>query len=75
MKTWLNAALKKEEKGWLDGGTPELIDGWLFSPLALDVIQVNRHLSRTFTAQKQVKVCSRCQAGMTMFLDDGQHLN
>lgn len=59
MKTWLNAALKKEENGWLNGGTPELIDRCYFSPLAMDVIQVNRHLSRTFTAQKQVEVGSR----------------
>lgn len=40
VKLWLNAALKKEEESWLSGKTPELIDHYCFSPLAIDVIQV-----------------------------------
>lgn len=45
VKLWLSAALKKEEESWLSGGTPELIDHYFFSPLAIDVIQV-RGLAR-----------------------------
>lgn len=41
VKLWLNADLKKEEEGWLSGKTPELIDNYCFSPLAIDVIQVH----------------------------------
>lgn len=37
---WLNAALKKEEESWLNGGVPELIDQYYFSPLAINVIQM-----------------------------------
>uniref|UniRef100_A0A3P8TP19 Tumor necrosis factor, alpha-induced protein 2b n=1 Tax=Amphiprion percula TaxID=161767 RepID=A0A3P8TP19_AMPPE len=44
VKLWLNTALKKEEESWLNGRTPELIDCYYFSPLAVDVIQV-RHTS------------------------------
>lgn len=40
VKTWLNTALKKEEETWLRSSTPELIDQYYFSPLAVDVIQV-----------------------------------
>ncbi|XP_022068118.1 tumor necrosis factor alpha-induced protein 2a isoform X2 [Acanthochromis polyacanthus] len=40
VKQWLNTALKKEEESWLNGRTPELIDCYYFSPLAVDVIQV-----------------------------------
>ncbi|XP_074541333.1 tumor necrosis factor alpha-induced protein 2a isoform X2 [Halichoeres trimaculatus] len=40
VKLWLNSALKKEEESWLSGKTPELIDHYCFSPLAIDVIQV-----------------------------------
>uniref|UniRef100_A0AAQ5YIL5 Tumor necrosis factor alpha-induced protein 2-like n=1 Tax=Amphiprion ocellaris TaxID=80972 RepID=A0AAQ5YIL5_AMPOC len=40
VKLWLNTALKKEEESWLNGRTPELIDCYYFSPLAVDVIQV-----------------------------------
>uniref|UniRef100_A0A3Q1EZX8 Tumor necrosis factor alpha-induced protein 2-like n=1 Tax=Acanthochromis polyacanthus TaxID=80966 RepID=A0A3Q1EZX8_9TELE len=42
VKQWLNTALKKEEESWLNGRTPELIDCYYFSPLAVDVIQVRR---------------------------------
>lgn len=42
---WLNAALKKEEESWLNGGIPELIDQYYFSPLAINVIQVSTHLN------------------------------
>uniref|UniRef100_UPI0037E9C833 tumor necrosis factor alpha-induced protein 2a isoform X2 n=1 Tax=Semicossyphus pulcher TaxID=241346 RepID=UPI0037E9C833 len=40
VKLWLNTALRKEEESWLSGKTPELIDQYCFSPLAIDVIQV-----------------------------------
>lgn len=40
VKLRLNTALKMEEKSWLSGKTPELIDHYCFSPLAIDVIQV-----------------------------------
>ncbi|XP_041721312.1 tumor necrosis factor alpha-induced protein 2 isoform X1 [Coregonus clupeaformis] len=39
VRTWLSNALSKEEEGWLSGKSPELIDGYCFSPLAIDVIQ------------------------------------
>ncbi|XP_042339346.1 tumor necrosis factor alpha-induced protein 2-like, partial [Plectropomus leopardus] len=39
VKLWLNTALRREEEGWLSGRTPELIDHYCFSPLAIDVIQ------------------------------------
>ncbi|XP_045917031.1 tumor necrosis factor alpha-induced protein 2a isoform X2 [Micropterus dolomieu] len=40
VKLWLKTALKKEEGSWLSGSTPELLDQYRFSPLAVDVIQV-----------------------------------
>ncbi|KAM7396056.1 hypothetical protein PAMA_007367 [Pampus argenteus] len=40
VKLWLTTALKKEEESWLSGKTPELIDQYYFSPMAIDVIQV-----------------------------------
>ncbi|XP_028252650.1 tumor necrosis factor alpha-induced protein 2a isoform X2 [Parambassis ranga] len=40
VKLWLHTALQKEEESWLSGRTPELIDSYCFSPLAVDVIQV-----------------------------------
>ncbi|XP_071323389.1 tumor necrosis factor alpha-induced protein 2a isoform X2 [Trachinotus anak] len=40
VKQWLNTALEKEEESWLSGKTPELIDTYYFSSLAVDVIQV-----------------------------------
>lgn len=40
VKLWLSAALKKEEESWQGGGTPELLDNYRFTPLAIDVIQV-----------------------------------
>lgn len=40
VKLWLNTDLKKEEQNWQSGKTPELIDNYCFSPLAIDVIQV-----------------------------------
>lgn len=70
---WLNAALKKEEESWLNGGIPELIDQYYFSPLAINVIQVSTHLNcheQDFTAQELVETCSRCNACVMMFLDD-----
>ncbi|XP_053193368.1 tumor necrosis factor alpha-induced protein 2-like [Scomber japonicus] len=40
VKSCLSTALKKEEENWLSGKTPELLDHYYFSPLAVDVIQV-----------------------------------
>ncbi|XP_037541913.1 tumor necrosis factor alpha-induced protein 2a [Nematolebias whitei] len=40
VKLWLSTALKKEQEGWLSGNTPEVMDSYYFSPLAIDVIQV-----------------------------------
>lgn len=48
MKSWLSVALQREEHRWLNGDTPELIDQYYFSPLAIHVIQVSRHLSPAF---------------------------
>lgn len=64
VKSWLNAALTKEEQSWLNGDTPELIDRYRFSPLGVDVIQVSRHLGGA------VQVCSSRHASLTMFPDD-----
>ncbi|KAG7233570.1 hypothetical protein INR49_006845 [Caranx melampygus] len=49
VKLWLNTALKKEEESWLRGSTPELIDRYYFSPLAVDVIQVMNSSLTEFT--------------------------
>lgn len=40
VKLWLSTVLKKEEESWLKNNTPEIIDTYYFSPLAVDVIQV-----------------------------------
>ncbi|XP_026196966.1 tumor necrosis factor alpha-induced protein 2-like isoform X3 [Anabas testudineus] len=40
VKLWLSTALKKEEESWLNNNTPETIDSYYFSPLAVDVIQM-----------------------------------
>uniref|UniRef100_A0A8C7KXG1 Tumor necrosis factor alpha-induced protein 2-like n=1 Tax=Oncorhynchus kisutch TaxID=8019 RepID=A0A8C7KXG1_ONCKI len=39
VRTWFSKALSKEEEGWLSGKSPELIDGYCFCPLAIDIIQ------------------------------------
>ncbi|XP_064781801.1 tumor necrosis factor alpha-induced protein 2-like isoform X2 [Oncorhynchus masou masou] len=39
VRTWFSNALSKEEEGWLSGKSPELIDGYCFCPLAIDIIQ------------------------------------
>ncbi|XP_038824377.1 tumor necrosis factor alpha-induced protein 2-like [Salvelinus namaycush] len=39
LRTWFSNALSKEEEGWLSGKSPELIDGYCFCPLAIDIIQ------------------------------------
>ena len=41
VQLWLNSALRKEEESWNSGATPELIDGYCFTPLAMDVIKVS----------------------------------
>ncbi|KAM3861145.1 tumor necrosis factor alpha-induced protein 2a [Diretmus argenteus] len=40
VKLWLQTALKREEESWMSGTTPEVIDQYYFSPLAVDIIQV-----------------------------------
>ncbi|XP_013999280.2 tumor necrosis factor alpha-induced protein 2 [Salmo salar] len=39
VRTWFSKALSKMEEGWLSGKSPELIDGYCFCPLAIDIIQ------------------------------------
>ncbi|XP_029590163.1 tumor necrosis factor alpha-induced protein 2-like [Salmo trutta] len=39
VRTWFSKALSKKEEGWLSGKSPELIDGYCFCPLAIDIIQ------------------------------------
>lgn len=56
VRLWLNAALKKEEENWLSGKTPELIDHYCFSPLAIDVIQVNLVKYRWDTGEVNVRI-------------------
>ncbi|XP_061563478.1 tumor necrosis factor alpha-induced protein 2a [Cololabis saira] len=46
VELWLNRALRKEEESWCGGGAPELIDGYYFNPLAMEVIMVMQE-SRT----------------------------
>lgn len=40
VRTWLSNALKKEEEIWQTSNKPQLIDGFYFSNLALDVIPI-----------------------------------
>ncbi|XP_036398199.1 tumor necrosis factor alpha-induced protein 2a [Megalops cyprinoides] len=40
VKTWVSAALKKEEASWLSGAMPELRDKHYISSIAIDVIQL-----------------------------------
>lgn len=42
VRSCLSTALKKEQDSWLHGDTPELLDQYRFSPLAVDVIQVRQ---------------------------------
>lgn len=51
VKLWLSTALKKEEESWLNNNTPETIDSYYFSPLAVDVIQVRHNLYETPVTQ------------------------
>lgn len=47
VKSWLSAALKREEDNWHDCSKLELIDHYCFSPLAIDVIQVGHGTDHT----------------------------
>ncbi|CAN9508007.1 unnamed protein product [Ophioblennius macclurei] len=40
VKLWLDKLLNRERQAWRDGAQPEVLDGYCFSPLAIDVIQV-----------------------------------
>uniref|UniRef100_A0A4W4F578 Tumor necrosis factor, alpha-induced protein 2b n=1 Tax=Electrophorus electricus TaxID=8005 RepID=A0A4W4F578_ELEEL len=40
VRTWLSNGLKKEVESWKNDKVPELIDGYFFSYLALDIINV-----------------------------------
>lgn len=75
VKLWLSAALKKEEESWLSGGTPELIDHYYFSPLAIDVIQVRDRGGLDKVPRAPPITCTppgvRCQAGAPAQADGG----
>ncbi|XP_041831417.1 tumor necrosis factor alpha-induced protein 2a isoform X3 [Melanotaenia boesemani] len=69
VKLWLNTALRKEEMSWLSGNTPELIDGYFFSSLAVDVIQVmSSSLKEINCAIKDQNKAQRLTALMENFL-------
>uniref|UniRef100_A0A3B3V6H4 Tumor necrosis factor alpha-induced protein 2-like n=1 Tax=Poecilia latipinna TaxID=48699 RepID=A0A3B3V6H4_9TELE len=69
VKLWLSTALKKEEESWLSGKTPELIDCYYFSPLAIDVIQVvNSSLTEFSCAIKDQNKAQRLTIHLENFL-------
>ncbi|XP_032440803.1 tumor necrosis factor alpha-induced protein 2-like isoform X1 [Xiphophorus hellerii] len=69
VKLWLSTALKKEEESWLSGKTPELIDCYYFSPLAIDVIQVvNSSLTEFSCAIKDQNKVQRLTIHLENFL-------
>ncbi|MEQ2311183.1 hypothetical protein AMECASPLE_017028 [Ameca splendens] len=69
VKQWLNTVLKKEEESWLSGKTPELIDSYFFSPLAIDVIQVvNSSLTEFTCAIKDQSKAQRLTVHLENFL-------
>lgn len=41
VQTLINKVLMVEEQAWMEGSVPELRDNCYFSPLAIDVIQVD----------------------------------
>ncbi|KAM9354205.1 tumor necrosis factor alpha-induced protein 2a isoform 2-T2 [Pholidichthys leucotaenia] len=58
-----------EEKTCISGSTPELIDGYFFSPLAVDVIQVMRGVLTEFSCTiKDQRKCQRITAHLESFL-------
>ncbi|XP_047430125.1 tumor necrosis factor alpha-induced protein 2-like isoform X2 [Mugil cephalus] len=67
VRLWLNTALKKEEDTWLSGSTPELIDNYYFSPLAVDAIQVMNNFLTEFNVT--IKDQSRIQR-LTVHLEN-----
>nr|XP_033505100.1 tumor necrosis factor alpha-induced protein 2a [Epinephelus lanceolatus] len=69
VKLWLNTALSKEEESWLSGHTPELIDQYCFSPLAIDVIQViNSSLTELNCVVRDQRKAQRITAHLESFL-------
>ncbi|KAL7388006.1 hypothetical protein ABVT39_005235 [Epinephelus coioides] len=69
VKLWLNTALSKEEESWLSGHTPELIDQYCFSPLAIDVIQViNSFLTELSCVVRDQRKAQRITAHLESFL-------
>ncbi|XP_041660871.1 tumor necrosis factor alpha-induced protein 2-like [Cheilinus undulatus] len=69
MKLWLNAALRKEEESWLSGKTPELIDQYCFSPLAIDIIQmIDGSLSEFSCTVREQTQAQRLMAHLESFL-------
>ncbi|XP_049913935.1 tumor necrosis factor alpha-induced protein 2a [Epinephelus moara] len=69
VKLWLNTALRKEEESWLSGHTPELIDQYCFSPLAIDVIQViNSSLTELSCVVRDQRKAQRITAHLESFL-------
>lgn len=69
VKLWLNTALKKEQENWLTGRTPELIDSYYFSPLAVDIIQMmTSSLSEFNCAIRDQKKTQRLTVHLEHFL-------
>ncbi|XP_034555681.1 tumor necrosis factor alpha-induced protein 2-like [Notolabrus celidotus] len=69
VKQWLNSAFRKEEESWLSGKTPELIDQYCFSPLAIDVIQViDGSLTELSSVVRDPLKAQRLTAHLELFL-------
>uniref|UniRef100_A0A672FAT9 Uncharacterized protein n=1 Tax=Salarias fasciatus TaxID=181472 RepID=A0A672FAT9_SALFA len=52
LKLWLDNLLSREQQAWRTGRDPEVLDGYRFSPLAADAIQVS-HWSRSVSGPGQ----------------------
>ncbi|KAK1795907.1 hypothetical protein P4O66_009019 [Electrophorus voltai] len=69
VRTWLSNGLKKEVESWKNDKVPELIDGYFFSYLALDIINLVDGAMRVFliTLGNEDK-CHRILRQMDTFL-------
>nr|XP_046229949.1 tumor necrosis factor alpha-induced protein 2-like isoform X2 [Scatophagus argus] len=69
VKSWLKAALRKEEETCLRRGKPEIIDQYCFSPLAVDVIQmINSSLTELSCVIRDQSKAQRITAHLENFL-------